>query len=103
MLSLIHISQIIEQELDKAYQKGTSQNQPGPSPRVKRILENALVTARKLGYEFISPEHILLALNDEGEGIGSRILAKLGVKKEDSQTHARIFRCTRQCLSLIHI
>ncbi len=75
--------QIIEQELDKAYQKGTSQNQPTPSPRVKRILENALVTARKLGYEFISPEHILLALNDEGEGIGSRILAKLGVKKED--------------------
>lgn len=75
--------QIIEQELDKSYQKGTSQNQPTPSPRVKRILENALVTARKLGYEFISPEHILLALNDEGEGIGSRILAKLGVKKED--------------------
>ena len=75
--------QIIEQELDKAYQKGNNQNQPAPSPRVKRILENALVTARKLGYEFISPEHILLALNEEGEGIGSRILAKLGVKKED--------------------
>ena len=75
--------QIIETELEKAYKKGSSQNQPQLSPRVKRILENALVVARKLGYEFISPEHILLSLFDEGEGVGARILAKLGVKKED--------------------
>ncbi|MBP9816033.1 AAA family ATPase [Candidatus Woesebacteria bacterium] len=75
--------QIIDQELDKLYQKGTSEKTPLPSPRVKRILENALVTARKLGYEFISPEHILLALYEEGEGVGARTLAKLGLKKED--------------------
>ncbi len=75
--------QIIDQELDKVYQKGNSDKTPLPSPRVKRILENALVTARKLGYEFISPEHILLALFEEGEGVGARTLAKLGMKKED--------------------
>ncbi len=75
--------QIIEQELTALYKKGTAPSQPQPSPRVKRILDNALVVARKLGYEFISPEHILLALYDEGEGAGARVLAKLGVKKED--------------------
>lgn len=75
--------QTIDQELEKLYQKGASEKTPLPSPRVKRILENALVTARKLGYEFISPEHILLALFEEGEGIGARTLAKLGLKKED--------------------
>ncbi len=75
--------QIVDQELDKVYQKGNSEKTPLPSPRVKRILENALVTARKLGYEFISPEHILLAVFEEGEGVGARTLAKLGLKKED--------------------
>lgn len=75
--------QIIEQELDKLYQKGTSTKQAQPSPRVKKILENSLVVARKIGYEFISPEHILISLYDEGEGIGARTLAKLGLKKED--------------------
>lgn len=75
--------QIVETELEAVYKKGTAPSQPQPSPRVKRILDNALIVARKLGYEFISPEHILLALYDEGEGAGARILAKLGVKKED--------------------
>ena len=73
--------QIIEQELEKVYKKGTT-DKPQISPRVKRILENALVVARKLGYEFISPEHIVLSLYEEGEGAGARTLAKLGIKQE---------------------
>src|SRR3989344_3700376 len=73
--------QSIEQELEKVYKKGTNEK-PQISPRVKRVLENALVMARKLGYEFISPEHILSALYEEGEGVGARTLAKLGLKKE---------------------
>ncbi|OGK14773.1 hypothetical protein A3H80_05205 [Candidatus Roizmanbacteria bacterium RIFCSPLOWO2_02_FULL_37_19] len=74
--------QTIEQELEKVYKKGNAEK-PQISPRVKRILENGLVVARKLGYEFISPEHILLSLFEEGEGVGARVLAKLGLKKED--------------------
>lgn len=79
--------QTIEDELIKIYPTssqnvGTSSN-PQLSPRVKRIINNALVIARKLGFEFISPEHILLSLYEEGEGAGARILSKLGLKKED--------------------
>jgi len=86
--------QTIEEELARIYPTssksvgvplGTSPTLSAPqlSPRVKRIVNNALVVARKLGFEFISPEHILLALYEEGEGAGARILAKLGLKKED--------------------
>jgi len=75
--------QIIEEELTKIYQRGSSNLPPQPSPRLKRILANSLVIARKMGFEFISPEHLLLALYEEGEGVGARVLAKLGLKKED--------------------
>lgn len=75
--------QLIEEELIKMYQHGASLKLPQLSPRVKRILDNSLVAARKLGFEFISPEHILLSLYEEGEGMGARVLAKLGLKKED--------------------
>ena len=89
--------QTVEEELTKLYPTSSRKNigtplgtSPSlstanlqPSPRVKRILENSLVVARKLGFEFISPEHLLLALYEEGEGVGARVLAKLGLKKED--------------------
>ncbi len=75
--------QIIEQELAKIYKRENFTDNPQISPRVKRIIDNSLITARKLGFEFISPEHLLLALYEEGEGMGARILARLALKKED--------------------
>ncbi|MDO8498084.1 MAG: AAA family ATPase [bacterium] len=75
--------QIIEQELEKLYKKENNQTAPQISPRIKRIIDNSLIVARKLGYEFISPEHILLAIYEEGEGVAARVLVKLGLKKED--------------------
>ena len=48
---------------------------------LKKILNDALVVARKLGFEFIAPEHLLLALYQEGEGVGARVLVKLGLNK----------------------
>ncbi|MBP9690942.1 AAA family ATPase [Candidatus Woesebacteria bacterium] len=75
--------QIVEQELAKLYKKESATAAPQIAPRVKQIIEKSLVVARKLGFEFISPEHILLALYEEGEGVGARILVKLGITKED--------------------
>ncbi len=75
--------QIVEQELAKVYKKENSPKPPQIAPRIKQIIEKSLAVARKLGYEFISPEHILLALYEEGEGVGARILVKLGLTKED--------------------
>lgn len=73
----------VETELGLLYRHEKSTVLPQISPRVKRVLDNSLIVARKLGYEFISPEHILLAVYEEGEGLAARVLAKLGVKKEE--------------------
>lgn len=75
--------QIIEQQLSAVYKKEQSMAMPQVSPRVKRIMDLSLVVARQLGFEFISPEHILVSLMDEGEGAGAQVLKKLGLKKED--------------------
>ncbi len=75
--------QLIDAELEKIYKKGTSAVTPQPAPRVKRILDSSLVIARKLGYEFISPEHLLIATYEEGEGVGAQTLKKFNVNKEE--------------------
>lgn len=75
--------QLIETELNQVYKHEKSTATPQIAPRVKKIVEDSLVIARKMGFEFISPEQILVALYEEGEGVGARILTKLGVRKED--------------------
>lgn len=81
--SLKMIPQEVNKELLNNLKPGTSTEKPQLSPRVKKILEDALVIARKLGFEFISPEHILYALYNEGEGIGARVLSKMGLNREE--------------------
>lgn len=52
------------------------------TPRTKRLLELSLLEARNLNHNYITPEHILLALIREGEGVAFTILANLGVDFE---------------------
>ncbi len=75
------IPQEIMKRLEESFKKSTEKVNPQLAPRVKKILEDALVAARKLGYEFISPEHMLYALYNEGEGMGAQILTKVGLDK----------------------
>ena len=75
--------QSVGEELAKVYKKEDSLTPPQTAPRVKQIVEKALTVARNLGFEFVAPEHLLLALYEEGEGVGARILVKLGLTKED--------------------
>jgi len=49
------------------------------TPRTKRLLELSLLEARNLNHNYISPEHILLALIRESEGVAYTILSNLGV------------------------
>ncbi|MGH4138734.1 ATP-dependent Clp protease ATP-binding subunit [Clostridium sp.] len=48
------------------------------TPRTKRLLELSLIEARNLNHNYISPEHILLALIREAEGVAYTILTNLG-------------------------
>lgn len=49
------------------------------TPRSKKILELALRHALKLGHKHIGPEHVLLALTAEGQGVAAQILARQGI------------------------
>ncbi len=48
------------------------------TPRAKKVLELSLREANSLGHDYIGPEHLLLGLVREGEGIASRILRDHG-------------------------
>jgi ATP-dependent Clp protease ATP-binding subunit ClpC len=52
------------------------------TPRTKRLLELSLLEARNLNHNYITPEHILLALIRESEGVAYTILSNLGVDIE---------------------
>ncbi len=53
-------------------------NSPQMTPRAKRIIELAYEEAKYLGSEKIQPEHILLGIIREGEGIAVHVLKKMG-------------------------
>ena len=53
------------------------------SPRAKQILELSGMFANKLKTNYIGTEHILLAIAQEGEGIGIKILNYSGINQRD--------------------
>jgi ATP-dependent Clp protease ATP-binding subunit ClpC len=52
---------------------------PPFTPRAKKVLELALREALQLGHSYIGTEHLLLGLIREGEGVGARVIERLGV------------------------
>ncbi len=51
----------------------------GFTPRTKRVIENAFIEAKKLAYDYIGTEHLLIGLLREGDSIAYRILLELDV------------------------
>jgi ATP-dependent Clp protease ATP-binding subunit ClpC len=49
------------------------------SPAAREVLPLALEESRSLGHRYIGTEHILLGLLREGDSVGARVLADLGV------------------------
>lgn len=49
------------------------------SPRAKEVLEDGLREALQLGVNYIGPEHLLLGIIREGEGVAAQILVRMGV------------------------
>ena len=52
------------------------------TPRTKKLIEIAILEAKAKLASQVEPEHLLLALVREGEGIGAQVLEKLGVTAE---------------------
>ncbi len=52
----------------------------GFTPRTKRVLENAFLEAKRIGYNYIGTEHLLLAIMKEGDCVAVRIITELDVE-----------------------
>lgn len=72
----------VVQAVEKQFQRGKSTESPKFSPRVKKVLELSFSEARALGYEFISPEHVLAGLIKENEGVAAQVLRQFGITEE---------------------
>jgi len=77
-VSLEEVRELIE-EYEGMGDMELSKNEIPITPRTKRILEDSLTEARTLNHNYISPEHILLALIKQSEGVAFTILSNLGV------------------------
>lgn len=74
----------IETNAPKGDQKSTDKEkiEVTVSPRVKQILEEAFSASRQLGHSYIGPEHLLIGLLQEDEGMAGDILRKYGLTPE---------------------
>ncbi len=71
----------VEKKIEEMLGKGKEIKQSlGFTPRAKRVLENAFLEARKIGYNFIGTEHLLLAILKEKDCIATRIITELNVE-----------------------
>lgn len=74
---LIH--EMIEETLGRGNSMVMGTGQIALTPRTKRLLDTSFKQARAFGQNYISPEHMLLAILDEEEGVAFAILQNLGV------------------------
>ncbi|UVF22549.1 AAA family ATPase (plasmid) [Microvirga terrae] len=51
----------------------------GVSPRVKSALSRAFSASSEFGHSYVGPEHLLIGLAEEGEGIGPDVLNRYGL------------------------
>jgi ATP-dependent Clp protease ATP-binding subunit ClpA len=60
------------------------------TPRARKVLELSADEGRRLGQDYIGPEHILLGLIREGEGIASGVLESLGVQVDRVRAEVKL-------------
>ena len=73
-------AQKIENEIIDLIGKEDSLNETlGFTPRTKRVLENSFSEAKKVGYDYIGTEHLIMGILREGDSIAVRILLDLNV------------------------
>ena len=72
----------LRRQIEKEAKKGDAkeaEREIGVSPRVKDALNRAFVASNELGHSYVGPEHLLIGLAEEGEGLAADILRRLGL------------------------
>ncbi|AIK95700.1 ATP-dependent Clp protease ATP-binding subunit [Candidatus Odyssella acanthamoebae] len=71
--------QIDEQARRETASKETEPLEMGISPRIKDTLSRAFLVSQEMGHSYIGPEHLLIGLAEEGEGIAADLLRRYGL------------------------
>src|SRR5262249_21628036 len=53
------------------------------TPRSQKVIEYTIEEARNVNHHYVGPEHLLLGLLRESEGVAAQVLMNLGLKFED--------------------
>ncbi|MBD1903560.1 ATP-dependent Clp protease ATP-binding subunit [Trichocoleus sp. DQ-A3] len=56
------------------------------TPKVKRVFEQAFLEAKAFGHNYVGPEHLLLGLIQEGEGVAAKVLQNLNANPDNIRT-----------------
>lgn len=54
----------------------------GVSPRLKDALSRAFVASQEMAHSYIGPEHLLIGLAEEGEGLAADLLQRYGLRPQ---------------------
>ncbi len=83
----------LEEELDKLPRvEGAGAGQVYATPGLNAIVEAAFTEMKNLGDEYLSTEHLLLAISAEKNGVSARILKENGVSKDSLMKALREIR-----------
>ena len=77
-VSTDELRQQLEQESPRG-DAGDEAKEIGVTPRVKSALGRAFAASHELGHSYVGPEHLLIGLAEEGEGIANDVLRRYGL------------------------
>ena len=66
------------------------------TPRTKRLFDDSFIEAKKLNHNYVSPEHLLLSLVKEEEGIAYTILSKLDLDFKEIKNELLMYLSSRE-------
>lgn len=81
-LNVDEIKNYIENNAPKGELDAEKIKQLNISPRIKNVLELAFQAAQELGHSYIGPEHLLVGLIEEEDGMAGNLLRKYGLTPE---------------------
>lgn len=70
------VKEAVSQMVDMSHEPSPAE--PSLTARAKKVLELSLDEARRMGNNYVGPEHLLLGLIREGEGVAASILSATG-------------------------
>jgi ATP-dependent Clp protease ATP-binding subunit ClpC len=78
-VSIDELRRQLEQDAPRGESEAVKSGEIGVTPRVKSVIGRAFAASRELGHSYVGPEHFLIGLAEEDEGIAGNILRRYGL------------------------